>query len=85
MALTMKFLVLMMEMMVLTCTLHISHKQLIVGLWTEESKKKHVVCKKDDDVDDGDGDGDVNGVDDCVNHEDDSADNHLTHLSQAAD
>eukprot|EP00957_Ditylum_brightwellii_P065455 4965820-Ditylum_brightwellii.AAC.1 len=52
-------------------------------------QNKHLVCDKDNDVDDGADDGDYdsvgygdNGVDDGV---DDGADKHLIHLSQVAD
>eukprot|EP00957_Ditylum_brightwellii_P070854 5384169-Ditylum_brightwellii.AAC.1 len=51
----------------------------------ERSKRnKHVVCNKDNDID-GDGDDGVdNGDSDSVDNGDDSADKHLTHLSQTA-
>eukprot|EP00957_Ditylum_brightwellii_P006757 512857-Ditylum_brightwellii.AAC.1 len=42
---------------------------------------KHVVCNKDNDVNNGVEDGDDDGVDDGI----DGADKHLTFLSQAAD
>eukprot|EP00957_Ditylum_brightwellii_P145657 11090217-Ditylum_brightwellii.AAC.1 len=57
----------------------------------ERSKQnKHVVCNKDDDVDNGDDNGDDDSVDDCDDDDDDDdcdvgADKHLTHHSQAAD
>eukprot|EP00957_Ditylum_brightwellii_P160471 12216391-Ditylum_brightwellii.AAC.1 len=54
----------------------------------ERSKQnEHVVCNKDDDVNDdvdnGGDDGDNNSVDNCDDGVD-GADKHLTHLSQAA-
>eukprot|EP00957_Ditylum_brightwellii_P136149 10383527-Ditylum_brightwellii.AAC.1 len=55
----------------------------------ERSKQnKHVVCNKDDDVDDDVDNGVDNGDNDSVDDGDDgvdSADKHLTYLSQAAD
>eukprot|EP00957_Ditylum_brightwellii_P148297 11290893-Ditylum_brightwellii.AAC.1 len=68
-------------MMVLTSTSHISHKQLIVVCWRAASKMSmllaiktmHVVGDKD------------HGVDNSVENSDDSANNHLTHLSQGVD
>eukprot|EP00957_Ditylum_brightwellii_P118869 9066033-Ditylum_brightwellii.AAC.1 len=42
---------------------------------------KHIVCNKDDDVDDCVD----NGDDDSADNGDDGDDKHLTHLSQAAD
>eukprot|EP00957_Ditylum_brightwellii_P206685 15349485-Ditylum_brightwellii.AAC.1 len=48
----------------------------------ERSKQnKHVVSEKDNDVDDGVDNGDDDSDEDSV----DGADNHLTHLSKAAD
>eukprot|EP00957_Ditylum_brightwellii_P180388 13741229-Ditylum_brightwellii.AAC.1 len=56
----------------------------------ERSKQnEHVVCNKDDDVDDGIDNGDDDSVedgdDDGVDDGDDGADKHLTHLSQVTD
>eukprot|EP00957_Ditylum_brightwellii_P166488 12672895-Ditylum_brightwellii.AAC.1 len=52
-------------------------------------QNKHLVCNKDDDVDDGADDGDDdsagNGDDDGVDNGADGADKHLVHLSQVAD
>eukprot|EP00957_Ditylum_brightwellii_P028818 2177283-Ditylum_brightwellii.AAC.1 len=94
-------MVLMIVMKVLTSTLHISHKQLIVAS-QRKANNMHVVCNKDDDIDDdvydsvcnGDDedDNDVaddgydgDGVDDSVDNSDDGDDKHLPHLTQAAD
>eukprot|EP00957_Ditylum_brightwellii_P175018 13325084-Ditylum_brightwellii.AAC.1 len=64
-------MVLMMVLTVLRSTSHISHKLVIVVGRIEASKQnEHLVCNKDDDVD--------NGEDDS----DDGADKHLTHLTQ---
>eukprot|EP00957_Ditylum_brightwellii_P042834 3242406-Ditylum_brightwellii.AAC.1 len=61
---------------------------------SERSKQnKHVVCHKDNDVnngvdndvEDGDDDSFEDGDDDSVDNGDKSADKHLKHLSQAAD
>eukprot|EP00957_Ditylum_brightwellii_P068432 5195738-Ditylum_brightwellii.AAC.1 len=60
----------------------------------ERSKQnKHVVCNKDNDVNDdvddvvdnGDDDSVEDGDDDGVEDDDDGVDKHLTHLSQVAD
>eukprot|EP00957_Ditylum_brightwellii_P053643 4064770-Ditylum_brightwellii.AAC.1 len=78
--------IVMVVMKVLTSTLHISHKQLIV-ICQREANNKHVVCNKDDDVDDDVGDCNDDFIDDDVDTVEvvDGTDNHLTHLSQAAD
>eukprot|EP00957_Ditylum_brightwellii_P109549 8354869-Ditylum_brightwellii.AAC.1 len=56
----------------------------------ERSKQnKHVVCNKDDDIDNDIDDGVDNGDDDSIDNGDDDsvdgADKHLAHLSQTAD
>eukprot|EP00957_Ditylum_brightwellii_P065468 4966568-Ditylum_brightwellii.AAC.1 len=50
-------------------------------LMGRSKQNKHVVCDKDNDVDNGDNDNVDNGDDGGV----DGADKHLAHLSQAAD
>eukprot|EP00957_Ditylum_brightwellii_P134886 10283841-Ditylum_brightwellii.AAC.1 len=86
-------IVLTIMMTVLTSTSHTSHNQLIVVLMERSKQNKHVVCNKDNDVEDSADTGVDNGnndvVEDCVDNGvddgEDRADKHLTHLSQVAD
>eukprot|EP00957_Ditylum_brightwellii_P129651 9890199-Ditylum_brightwellii.AAC.1 len=48
-------------------------------------RNKHLVCDEDDDVEYGDDDSVDDGDDDSVDDGAEGADNHLIHLSQAAD
>eukprot|EP00957_Ditylum_brightwellii_P079764 6065402-Ditylum_brightwellii.AAC.1 len=64
-------MVLTMVLRLLTSTLYISHKQLIVVGRIETCKKKHLVCNEEDDIDYGADDGDDDSV---GNGDDDGAD-----------